>query len=520
MDERYDVVVVGGGAAGLSGALALSRARRKVLVIDAGQPRNAPAGHVHNYLGREGTPPGELLAIGREEVAGYGGEVGTGEVVGAERLDDGFRVDLADGGSVHARRLLVTTGLTDELPDIPGLRELWGSDVLHCPYCHGWEVRDRALGILGGPMGVHAALLWRQWSADVTLFRHTGPELTHEEREQLAALRVRVVDGKVAALETGDGRLAGVRLASGEVVGREAVVAPPRFVANSSVLRSLGLEPVEMEVNGNVFGTYIPSEPMGATAVPGVWVAGNVANLQAQVITSAAGGLNAAGQINVDLITEDTRLAVAAAHQHLAPSGEHDWEEQYRAHSTVWSGRPNPPLVTEAADLSPGTALDVGCGEGADAIWLAERGWRVTAVDLSPTALERAACHAAEAGVDVAWQRADVTDWVPEEKAYDLVTSHFVHLGGVLGRRVFARLAAAVAPGGTLLLVGHDVSDLAAGANRPHSPDLYFTAEEVASSLDPAGWDVVVAEARPREAKAHEGDVTTVHDAVVVARRR
>jgi len=522
MDERYDVVVVGGGAAGLSGALALSRARRKVLVVDAGQPRNAPAGHVHNYLGREGTPPGELLAIGREEVAGYGGEVVTGEVVGAERVDDGFVVDLADGGSVHARRLLVTTGLTDELPGIPGVRELWGSEVLHCPYCHGWEVRDRAIGLLGGPMGMHAALLWRQWSADVTLFRHTGPELTDEERQQLAALHVRVVEGEVAALEASDGRLSGVRLASGEVVAREAVVVPPRFVANSAVLRSLGLEPVEMELNGHVFGTYIPSEPMGATAVPGVWVAGNVANLQAQVISSAAAGLNAAGQINFDLITEDARLAVAAhrQHQHQAPSGEYDWDEQYRSQPTLWSGRPNPPLVAEAADLPPGTALDVGCGEGADAIWLAERGWEVTGVDISPTALERAAGHAAAAGVEVALQHVDVTAWTPAEKAYDLVTSHFVHLGGDLGRRVFARLAAAVAPGGTLLLVGHDVSDLEVGANRPHSPDMFFTADEVAGSLDAGEWEVLVAEARPREAKPHEGDVTTVRDAVVVARRR
>jgi len=313
MDERYDVVVIGGGAAGLSGALALSRARRSVLVIDAGRPRNAPAGHVHNYLGRENTPPADLLAIGREEVARYGAQVVDGEVVAAVQVDGGFRVDLAGGAHVHARRLLVTTGLTDELPDVPGVRELWGSDVLHCPYCHGWEVRDRAIGILGGPFGVHGAVMWRQWSDDVTLFRHTGPELTDDEREQLSARGVRVVDGQVAELETRDGRLSGVRLESGEVVQRDAVVVAPRFTANSAVLRSLGLEPVEQEMFGTVAGSYIPSDPTGATDVPGVWVAGNVANPQAQVITSAAAGLNAGARLNADLITEDTRLAVAAA---------------------------------------------------------------------------------------------------------------------------------------------------------------------------------------------------------------
>jgi thioredoxin reductase/2-polyprenyl-3-methyl-5-hydroxy-6-metoxy-1,4-benzoquinol methylase len=525
MDERYDVVVVGGGAAGLSGALALCRARRRVLVIDAGAPRNAPAGHVHNYLAREGTPPSELLAIGRAEVTGYGGEVVTGEVVRAERLGDGFRVHLADGRAVHGRRLLVTTGLTDELPEIPGLRELWGSDVLHCPYCHGYEVRDGAIGVLGGPLGVHQALLWRQWSADVTLFRHTGPELTDEERAQLSARGVTVVDGEVAGVETTGGRLSGVRLASGEVVARNALTVAPRFTANSAVLRSLGIEPVEQEMYGVVVGSYIPSEPTGATAVPGVWVAGNVANLQAQVMMSAAAGLNAAGQLNADLIAEDTRLAVEAAHEHvLAPADEHDWEEQYRSHPMLWSGRPNPPLVEHAADLAPGSALDVGCGEGADAIWLAERGWQVTAVDFSATALGRAAEHAAARGADVAtrvtWRQADVTAGLPGDGTYDLVTSHFLHLHGDERQRLFARLATAVAPGGTLLLVGHDTSDLGTAARRPHAPDMFFTAEEVASSLDADDWAVVVAEARPRPAHAHEGEVATVHDAVVVARKR
>ncbi|SNR68629.1 FAD-dependent oxidoreductase [Blastococcus mobilis] len=525
MDERYDVVVIGGGAAGLSGALALARARRTVLVVDAGAPRNAPAGHVHNYLGREGTPPGELLAIGREEVAGYGGEVVTGSVSGAERTDDGFRVDLADGRTVQARRLLVTTGLTDELPELPGVAELWGSDVLHCPYCHGWEVRDRAVGILGGPFGVHASLLWRQWSTDVTLFRHTGPEPTDEEREQLDARGITVVEGTVAALVAAGGRLSGVRLQDGSVLAREALVVAPRFTANSAVLRSLGLGTVEQEMRGSVVGSYVPSEPTGATAVPGVWVAGNVADLQAQVITSAAAGLNAAAQINADLIAEDTRLAVAAAReQHvLAPHREHDWEEQYRSHPMLWSGRPNPPLVEQAAGLAPGSALDVGCGEGADAIWLAERGWQVTAVDFSATALERAAGHAAAAGADVAaridWQHADVTAGLPVTGPYDLVTSHFMHLHGDERRKLVAQLASAVAPGGTLLVVGHDKSDLETAARRPHAPDLFFTAEEVASSLDPGEWQIVVAEARPRQAHAHEGDVATVHDAVVVARR-
>jgi thioredoxin reductase len=313
MSERVDVLVVGGGAAGLSGALALARARRSVLVVDEGRPRNAPAAGVHNFLTRDGTPPAELVAAGRLEVQGYGGEIRAGRVTGARRVDGGFAVSLADGAVVTARRLLVATGATDELPDVPGLAQLWGTDVLHCPYCHGWEVQDQPVGILSTTaMGTHTALLWRQWTADVTLFVHTGPEPTAEQAEQLAARGVEVVRGEVVGLEAEDGRLTGVRLAGGAVVPRRALVAGSRVRAPGELLADLGLEPAEVGMNGVVVGSVLPTGADGATSVPGVWVAGNAGDVRAQVIVAAAQGLAAAGQINMDLVLEETRAAVAA----------------------------------------------------------------------------------------------------------------------------------------------------------------------------------------------------------------
>ncbi len=321
--SSYDVVVVGGGPTGLSAALALSRARRSVLVIDAGRPRNAAAGHVHNYLGREGTSPAELLTLGRAEVHSYGGRVVGGTVVSAERtagLEGGFRVELADGSHVDARRLLVTTGLVDELPDVPGVAQRWGRDVLHCPYCHGWEVRDQALGILAtSPLGVDQALLFRQWSSDVTLFLHTAPQPSPLQWEQLAARGIAVVDGEVAAVEVTDDQLSGVRLRSGKLIPRQTVVVAPRFAARVDVLTPLGLGMTEMLLGELVVGSYVPADPMGATAVPGVWVAGNVADPRAQVIGSAAAGLTTAAAINADLIAEDTARAVAARQQDPEP---------------------------------------------------------------------------------------------------------------------------------------------------------------------------------------------------------
>lgn len=313
MESSYDVVVVGGGAAGLSGALALARARRSVLVVDSGAPRNAPAGGVHNYLGREGTPPGELVAAGRAEVASYGGEVVTGSVTVARPEGGGFRVELDDGTSVGARRLLVTTGLVDELSDVPGLALRWGRDVLHCPYCHGWEVREQSIGVLStGPMAAHQALLFRQWSSDVTLFLHTGPELTDEQSEQLAARDIAVVDGEVTGLQVTDDRLTGLQLAGGQVIGCRAVVVAPRVAARAEVLTGLGLGTTDLEIDGYVFGSHVAADAKGATSIPGVWVAGNVTDPLAQVISSAAAGLNAAAAINGDLVAEDTADAVTA----------------------------------------------------------------------------------------------------------------------------------------------------------------------------------------------------------------
>jgi thioredoxin reductase len=325
LDAVYDVVVIGGGAAGLSGALALGRARRTVLVVDAGEPRNAPAAHVHNFLTSEGMTPSALLAAGRAEAAGYGVRIVSAAVTAARQLAGDqagtlgaaggarFMVDLAGGRSVRARRLLVATGLVDELPEVPGVAERWGREVVHCPYCHGWEIRDQAIGVLGtGPMAAHGALLFRQLSADVILFRHTMPPLSDEQAEELSARGIAVVDGEVAALEVRDDRLAGVRLRSGEFVARQAVVVAPRFAARAEVLATLGLGTADFEMAGHVLGSYVPADATGATSLPGVWVAGNVADPPGQVIMAAAAGLTAGAAINADLIAEEAARAVTA----------------------------------------------------------------------------------------------------------------------------------------------------------------------------------------------------------------
>lgn len=302
--NSFDVAIIGGGAAGLSAALVLTRADRNVVVIDDGTPRNAPAAHMHGFLSRDGMPPSELLAKGREEVTGYGGHLMDAAVTDVvPDGSNGFWVLLASGTRIRARRLLVTTGLRDELPDVPGLAARWARDVLHCPYCHGHEVRDQQLGVVGGsPGAVRYAQIVRQWTHDLVYF--TPPDLlTAVDRAALVARAIGIVEGTVDRLVIDDDdHLSGVRMADGSVVPRDALFVPPGFVPRSHLLSALGCA---TDADG-----WVTVDSTGRTDVAGVWAAGNVVDPRAQVITAAGAGSASAIAINADLVDEDVRQAL------------------------------------------------------------------------------------------------------------------------------------------------------------------------------------------------------------------
>ena len=306
--NSFDVAIIGGGAAGLSAALVLARADRNVAVIDDGTPRNAPATHMHGFLSRDGMPPSELLAKGREEVTGYGGHLLDDTV--ADVVPDGsnaFWVLLASGSRIRARRLLVTTGLKDELPDVPGLAERWARDVLHCPYCHGHELVDQQLGVIGGtPGAVRYAQIVRQWTHDLVYFTPPGL-LTAAERAGLVARAIGIVEGSIESLVIdSEDRLRGVCMADGSTVPRDALFVPPRFVPRSQLLADLGCATND--------DGWVTVDATGRTSVPGVWAAGNVVDPRAQVITAAGAGSAAAIAINADLVDDDVRDAITAYH--------------------------------------------------------------------------------------------------------------------------------------------------------------------------------------------------------------
>jgi thioredoxin reductase len=299
-NERYDVAIIGGGAAGLSAAPVLGRARRRVVVIDAGTPRNAPAEHMQGFLSRDGTPPADLLRAARAEVRRYGVELVEDRVVDATA---GFALRLTSGRTVTARQVLLTSGAVDDVPDIPGARERWGRDFLHCPYCHGWEVRDQPIGVLAsGPGSVEHAHLLRQWTYDVVLFTHTHP-VTAEERATLDARGIAVVDGTVERVVVTEDRLRAIQLADGRSVPRDAVFIRPALRAHADgPAAALGCDLLA--------GGLVRADADGRTSVPGVWAAGNAINPRAQVITAAGEGSAVAIAINTDLVRDDVDTAI------------------------------------------------------------------------------------------------------------------------------------------------------------------------------------------------------------------
>jgi thioredoxin reductase len=311
-DGPVDVVVVGGGPAGLSAALVLTRAVRRVVVVDSGEPRNAPAHGAHGFLGHDGIAPLDLLDSGRREVRSYGGEIVQGRAVAAEPTPEGLAVRLDDGRVLHGRRLLVTTGLADELPDVPGLAERWGIDVVHCPYCHGYELRGRRIAVLApDTSGTREALLLGQWSPDVVLLRHTAPQPDPKAAEKLAARGVEVHDGVVTSVVVEDDRLVGVRLDGGGEVACDALLVFPRVVPRDEVLTSLGVETRP--------GGVVRVDGSGRTSVPRVYAAGSVVDTAAQVVGAAAAGSAAAIAMNADLVREDVARAVEARRATGAP---------------------------------------------------------------------------------------------------------------------------------------------------------------------------------------------------------
>ncbi|MEU1185542.1 NAD(P)/FAD-dependent oxidoreductase, partial [Streptomyces sp. NPDC005820] len=279
----------------------------------SGSPRNAPADAVHGLLALDGTPPSEILRRGRWQVRQYGGRVVHGQVVSAGPAapsadgDLRFTVTLADGRSITARRILVATGLTDLLPQVPGLAEHWGHRVVHCPYCHGWEVRDEPIGILAtGPASINHAYLFRQLTEDLTYFTH-GTDLDEDSRARFAARGIRVIDTPITeVVDDEDDALAGVRLADGQVVARRVLAVAAPMQARTQGLEGLGLPVQELPGKGHGFASGLS----GSTDVPGVWVAGNATDLVAQVGASAAAGALAGADINRMLAIADTDAAL------------------------------------------------------------------------------------------------------------------------------------------------------------------------------------------------------------------
>lgn len=307
-DTVWDSVIVGGGAAGLSAGIVLARARFATLVVDGGAPRNGPADHMHGYLTRDGMAPKEFLATGQEEFTRYGGNLMRAAVTDVRPAEDGvFELRLDDRRVLRTRSTLVATGLTDELPGVPGLSAGWASLVHHCPHCHGYEVRGRAVAVIGSPMAPHSAhlaALMRRYSPSVT-FCVNGAEIDTAGRGRLAAYGVRLIDARVSRVVTTAGEAAPVliELGDGGAVPCEAIFVGTRPVPHDALLTALGAD-------RDPVGGLVSVDAAGATSIEGVWAAGNVVNPRAQVVAAAGAGCTAGIAMTSWLLDRELSAAV------------------------------------------------------------------------------------------------------------------------------------------------------------------------------------------------------------------
>ena len=289
--EDYDVVIIGGSWAGLAAAMQLGRARRRVLVVDAGRPRNRFARSAHGFLGQDGRAPKDILETFRDQVLAYPTvRFQSGEAKEARgSVVEGFEIELSSGGRIGARRLILATGVVDELPNFPGLAERWGSTVLHCPYCHGYEVADERIGVLAtSEKSVHQALLLPDWSDSVTLFTNGTPPPDVEQEAALAARGVGVETRLVTALVGDAPGLRGVRLEDGEVVALDALFTGSRTRMASTLAATLGCA-----FDEGVFGPIVRTDARKETSVPGVYCAGDAAREPHTATWAAADGVTA-----------------------------------------------------------------------------------------------------------------------------------------------------------------------------------------------------------------------------------
>jgi thioredoxin reductase len=307
MEAEWDCIVVGAGAAGLSAALVLGRARQRTLVVDSGHQSNGVADGIGGLLGHDGRPPAAFYAAGREELQAYPSvELRSGEVLGGERRDGGFVLELADGSREPARRVLLATGMEYRFPDLPGIAERWGRSVFHCPFCHGWEVRDQPLGVLDrGPSGVQRALLLRAWSDDVTLLADGPAELDAEEAARLSAAGVVIDERRVTDLRGPGTTLTAVAFAEGEERPCSGLLVPVTLHQRSTLAEQLGAVAAEP---GPVMVDALELDPAFHASVPGLSAAGDLSGQMPSVANAVASGSSAAAMIVHDLANEAPEL--------------------------------------------------------------------------------------------------------------------------------------------------------------------------------------------------------------------
>lgn len=505
--SHCDVLIIGGGAAGLSAAMPLGRLRRSVLICDEGLPRNRFATHIHNLPGHDGTPPEQWYAQVHQELTAYPTVQHLhARVETLNQGQGGFEAQLSTGERVHTQQVILAYGIRDTLPEIPGVQELWGKSVVHCPFCHGFEFQDQKLALFGNsPMALHLLPMLQGLSEQVMWLSHGPSALSSEQKKLLQVNHVHLNEHPVKALLHDENTLTAVQFENDTELPCDAVFLAPQlpFEPNSTLGQELGCEQ-------NDLGQYVV-DSMGQTTVKGVYAVGDLSGMHAMSQAIYSGG-TAGAAIAKELLTQRFESA---------PERPGDfWTSLYERRPRKALGNPGKALQSLLQDLPPGKALELGSSRGDDAIWLAQQGWHVTGVDIALNAIETAKAFAKEAGVSARtdFRSMDLTRETPTGK-FDLVMALFFQSPIDFPRdAILNKVAGQVASGGYFLTVTHGSVPPWNGMSDFHE---FPTPQEeyAALKLDPNLWEIVCLEARERQVTGPQKQETLVKDNIVFLKR-
>ncbi|WP_295790746.1 bifunctional NAD(P)/FAD-dependent oxidoreductase/class I SAM-dependent methyltransferase [Mucilaginibacter sp.] len=482
--KKFDVIIIGGSYSGLAAAMALGRALRQVLIIDSGEPCNKQTPHSHNFLTQDGKTPKEIAALARQQVEKYNTvKFFSGLATNGVKTESGFEIRVASGEIFSAKKLIFATGIRDTMAEIDGFAACWGISVLHCPYCHGYEVRNEKTGILGnGEYGFEFSKLISNWTTDLTLFTNGKSTLTSEQTAILEKHHIKITEKEIERLEHTDGHLQNIIFKDGTTSSIKAVYAHSPFEQHCQIPSALGCEFTDEG--------YIRTDPFQSTTIAGVFACGDNTTKIRTVANAVAMGTTAGIMASKEIISE--KFEQADMNQSWDEQYRNMWDDRYKEDGYAYGTSPNVFFKEWIQKFEPGSILMPADGEGRNGVFAAQLGWEVTSFDLSVEGKLKALELAKEADVTIDYIVGDLEQLEFEKESFDAIALIYAHFAAAKKSSFHQKLNTYLKPGGVVILEAFSKEHIHLNNGGPTDIDMLFSVEEIRADF--ANYDLLILE--------------------------